>query len=426
MKKYTDAALARYRKVFSLAEIEADSTLQLVFGAVLFLFFLTFFRGWTQSPALTTAAYLNNTYVCWPYFQECGKYFFLTALPNGYSQSFFYTILLAIMFFIAWAIYEKKWTYAHLGLTLIWIWKFVVVFVLSTKLAQNFDYYDIILAFVLLFLPYKLFFLRVTFVSFYFIAASVKFDAGWILGTYFTSLKTGLPLFGNALAPLLTNLVIFFEGIGCWLLFTTSRPRIRWTVFAFFVVFHVYSTILISYRFPTAALLMLILLFGISTPSDKAPVDKKSLAGWIFLALLFCIQFFPVVFIRGDQKMTLEGNKYGLYMFEANHQCISTFDIYTSTGKPEHLRFESIDARTRCDPYAEWFWAKQECTRSGGDIVSISWQFDHSVNGGPFYRIVDTSNACALEYKAFTHNEWVLLPEEGAAVIGYPVKNVYY
>ena len=175
------------------------------------------------------------------------------------------------------------------------------------------------------------------------------------------------------------------------------------------------------------ALLPLIIRFGLFYREVRVPLDKKSVFGWLFMMFLLLCQLIPVVFIPGDHKMTLEGNKYGLYMFEANHQCVSRFVISYTNGTTETRYKDSSSARHRCDPYRYWFPMKQMCMRASGDIAvdSISWKFDHSINGEPFYRIVDQKDICTLEYNAFTHNEWISAPEFGAPAVGYPVENEY-
>ncbi|MBV9159715.1 MAG: hypothetical protein JO019_03930 [Candidatus Kaiserbacteria bacterium] len=411
-----------YRRFFSVAEIEARPTLQLIFGALLFSLLISFI-GWAHNPSITIGSYLSNSYVCWPYFQTCGEHYFLQGLSHGYSQTALYAVLLGIIALAAWLAYKKEWVLAHVLVVILWLWKALVVFALTRALAQNFDYYEIILLFVLLFLPRKLFFLRLTFVSFYFLASTVKFSAGWILGSYFTSLQNGLPLFGSAFAPLYTNFVIALEAIGSWFLLSEQK-RLRYPVFALFVLFHLYSSIIIGYRYPVLALSILIILFGISDEREDFRFDKSFLPGMLFLALLFAVQFSPL-FIPGDERLTGEGNRFRLFMFEANHQCISKFTINWKSGAPSTIVRESANARVRCDLYNEWFWVHQVCLRRSASIKDISWTFDHSIDGGPFYRLVDTNDACALDYAAFSHNTWIHLPENGAPIVGYPLKDLY-
>ncbi len=90
----------------------------------------------------------------------------------------------------------------------------------------------------------------------------------------------------------------------------------------------------------------------------------------------------------------------------------------------QSFKGEMALARHRCDPYEEWFAIQQRCLRDT-EVARIGWTLDHSINGGPFYRIVDEKDACALRYRALGHNEWIRPPEGGAPVVGYPVENIY-
>ena len=413
-----------YRRVFSINEIEKEPILQIALGALLLSVFLGLSR-WFYSHTFSVSAYTDNVYTCWPYFQDCGRWYFLQALPEGYSQSIFFMGVYALMVLAAYFMYRKEWTLVHMALSVVWVCKFIILFILTSQLAANFDYYDTLLLFVVLFLPSKLFFARLAFVLFYFLSSTIKIHEGWILGTYFTTLSTGLPLFGNALAPLVTNLVIFMQIVGVWFLFS-SKKLFQRTALIYFILFHLYSGILVGFRYPTIALVMLLVLFALPpVQSVLVPrATKRALAGWLFVALLFVIQFIPIIVIRGDQKMTLEGNYYGFFMFEANHQCISRSTVHFSNGTTRESIRESSDSTWRCDPYELWFVNHNRCERNP-EITHIEWTFDHSINGGPFYRMVDVEDACALEYKAFSHNEWIRVPGESAAVVGYPVKNYF-
>ena len=410
-----------YRRTFSVEEIEQSKILQWFFGAMLLVFFAAF-SSWTRSSAITLESVSKGLHRCWPYFQSCGEWYFLQALPYGYSQSTLYMAFFGIMLLIVFLMWKRDWVLAHMLMTVLFVWEFVLLFILSGEISGNYDYYHIILTLILLFLPFKIFFLKLTFVLFYFLAATIKIHEGWILGTYFTSLQTGLPIFPAAIAPLVTNFVIFEQIVGSWFLMSSNKIYQRLTLI-YLVVFHLYSGILVEYRYPATVLPGLLILFGPLYQHTQVPLNRKSLVGWMLVVLLFMLQSVPFL-IPGDQKITLEGNKYGLYMFEANHQCVSTVEVVKKDGKRKTIRKESNSARSRCDPYAYWFQLNQICRRSH-EVEYISWNFDHSINGGPFYRIVDEKNACNLNYKAFSHNDWIKTPKNGAEIIGYPVKNIY-
>jgi hypothetical protein len=189
------------------------------------------------------------------------------------------------------------------------------------------------------------------------------------------------------------------------------------------IVFHLYSGILVKYMYPTMVLPPLLILFGPRYLAIPSPVGARGLPGWALMALASVAQAISFA-IPGDVKLTLEGNYYGLYMFEANHQCVSETEIHRKDGAKTSERVESPSARRRCNPYATWFELMETC-RAEDTVARIAWRFDHSINGGPFYRIVDTPDACRLSYQAFRHNAWIRLPEEGAPIMGRPVKNFY-
>ena len=132
-------------------------------------------------------------------------------------------------------------------------WKVFAIFVLSYLLAGPYDYFHIAFAVVLLFLPYKEYFLKLSIVVLYFLSGATKLDATWILGSYFTTLQTGLPLFPDALTPVFTNLVIFSQVIGAWFLLS-RHALLRYTALSFFIVFHLYSGIFVYYHYPSVSL----------------------------------------------------------------------------------------------------------------------------------------------------------------------------
>src|SRR6185437_8868018 len=99
-------------------------------------------------------------------------------------------------------------------------------------------------------------------------------------------------------------------------------------------------------------------------------------------------------------------------------------DVRYQDGTEKPGSVSSDRAQDRCDPYTYWYTLNQMCQRDPS-IESVRWTFDHSVNGGPFYRIVDVPNACALTYKPFGHNAWIITPAQGAKVVGYPGKNLF-
>jgi len=409
-----------YRRLFSIHEIETSFTLQLLTGASLFILFRNF-SGFIREGSITVEAFLNNNYLCWPYFLDCGELYFLHMLPNGYSQTALYSGFLFLMALIAYAIAKGKWTIAHLGILILWSWQTFAIFALSMELSSSYMYYATVLIAVFLFLPHKLFFSQFIFVFLYFLAATVKFHEGWILGSIFTSYETGLPFVSDAYAPVAANILIIFQVFGSWFLLS-QRMILQRVAFAFSLLFHVYSGILILYGFPILSILYLLILFGPLYKKIEAPFDFRSIPGWALSLTLLILQLFPILAIAGDHRITQEGNRFGLFMFEANYQCVAERDVVFAENESERtVHFGS--GRGDCDPYAHWFRTRNLCSRSDEGVESVAFSLDVSIDGGPFYRIVDEENLCAVRYHSFTHNDWIQTPEGGARVVGYPVEN---
>ena len=440
-----------YKRLCSISEIEEQPILQWMFGAMLFYFFVTFF-SWISKSAITVEAAKSGAATCWPYFQSCTDFYFLHALPYGYSQTTLYMCFYALMMLIVYWMWKKEWVYAHLGMTLLFLWKMIVIFLLSYSIAGPYDYYHLFLTAVLLFIPYKEYFLKIVFVFLYFMSVTVKFSPAWIEGTYFSAMQTGIPLLPGWSTAIATNIVIFTQVVECW--FLLSRNRILQQIsFWYAIFFHLYSGILVAYDYPSVTLPAVAILFGPMYRHTPTPFNKKAIAGWVLMALFALFQLAGFL-ISPDRYLTLEGNRFGMWMFEANHQCIVTVeneysspraganDFNSPTGTPcngfyclvsrkttstatssvQTLRYESGTAWNRCDPYEWWFQLHDQCSSSR---PQIALQLDHSINGGPFYRIVDVPNICDVSYSPFSHNSWIELPPQ-AKIVGYPVENWYH
>lgn len=412
----------RYSRFFSIHEIEQTPVLQWALGALLIGLFVTF-SIWVNSGAISVSTAQEGRAACWPYFQNCEGLYFLEALPY-YSQTTLYSLFFGIMLLVIYFMWQKQWVYAHMGILVLYIWKAFTMFAVTAAFAGNYDYYDIIIGGVLLFFPHKEAFTKLAFVLLYFLASTIKIHEGWITASYFTSLVGGMPWFNGVLsplAPLASNFVIVAQMVGCWFLLS-RRPVVQRTAVVFFVFFHLYSITLVSYRYPATALTMLLVLFGPLYRYSPLSFGRKAAAGWFLVGLLFFFQLLPKM-VPGDQKWTLEANQYGLNMFEANHQCRSQIVYEFADGKKLTSRYEPRRAWDRCNPYYQWLRIHRYCEYGG--VVRARWTFDHSINGHPFYRIVDAEDACQLTYKPLSHNPWIITPKEGAPPIGRPLKNPY-
>lgn len=419
-----------YERIFAIHEIRDSGILKALFYAILGSFFVTFYR-WVEYSTISVSTFIKGAHVCPPRFPNCGEYYFLESLPYGYTQSFFYLILFLVLLCGLYAAVNKDWSSAHKVILATFIWKVLYIFFFTYGAAGNFDYYDMGLAFVWLFLREKEYFAKVVFVTLYFMASTIKIHEGWILGNYLTSTIAGAPFIGDGMLPVFTNLVIIMQIVGAWFLFS-KNVNIQKLVFVYFFLFHAYSGIIVTYRYITISIPALVILFGhnffnIKNENEQTQsilrLSKKSAPGYVFVVLLLASQFIGIL-IPGEQKKTLEGNYYGLYMFEANHQCTSRTKVEYVDGTERVLEKKSSIANNRCDPYAYLFKIQTQCERNK-NIARIQWTFDHSVNGHRFERIIDEENACTLVYKGLKHNDWIKL-DGMSEVMDFPVyKNGY-
>ncbi len=403
-------------RIFHISEVHESRTLQLFYIALIASFTISF-HSW-NGAGLTDPL---SSSTCLPHIEDCQVYkeiFPLSAQPSGYSENIWYVFLFIILVGTSVAVYRKQFIYAHIGILLLFLWKAYIVFGISTLSVGNYDYYDIALAFIFLFAGNKLFFLRLVFVLMYFLSSTVKIHDGWIVGTYFTSLSNGIPFFSTSFLPIITNLVTLLQIIFCWFLLAPKSSRLFKFALFEFLLFHFYSGTIVAYRYIISSIPPLVILFGHAT--DVSYKKGKSWVGFGFILCLFLVQFIGHL-IPGDQKLTLEGNRYGFYMFDANHQCIIHATYDDAMGGTITRSTISTKSRYRCEVDMILQQQQRMCVNN----PSITLQILHSINGGPFYKIVDEKDMCSLTYRAFEKNSWIMGEYDALESFGYPIRNTY-
>lgn len=410
--------IACYNKIFHIHEIENDLALRLFGGAIL-LGFAASFRGWESSIMTSIWAVEHNSHLCWPFFQSCGDWIFFDARPFGYTQNTVFMAMFALIFLSAYGLIAKKYTLAHACILVLFLFKLYVTLV-NFSYNANYDYYHTVFCVVFLFTAHKRFFGSLAVIFLYFLSTAAKIHETWTLGTYFTALQTGIPLFPSSTTMFWTNLVIAMEMVGAWFLFSRHKYLQRTAVF-FFTCFHLYSGILVGYHYPTIVMPSLLIFFGpLYRPVGAIPTSRHSIAGWLLIGTLFGLQMISHL-IPGDEKLTMEGNFYGLYMFEANHQCAVRI---LDEGDNVVQQYAVTNARSRCDPYRIMFQTQNIYCALAEPPPRFTLQVAHSINGGPLYLIVDEPDLCSLSYNPFWRNEWIKT-ESTAKPMGRPYKNYY-
>ena len=411
-----------YRDFFHIQEIEGSETLKIVVWVLLLGWFLEFSSWWRYSD-FTVNAVEEGRHLCWPFFQSCGDWYFLALEPIGNTHVLAYGILFGFLIITAYSLLRGAYTRAHAFFLLLFIWEMVVL-LMSMRLAVNYWYFHIFYVVLLLFPAGKLMFLRLGAVLLYFFSGILKLNDGWLAGSYFKALSEGLYFIPDMLIPLATNAVIFLEIVLVWFLLSGNKMY-RIPIVCILFIFHMYSVLYVGYVYPTIALsIVLVLFLSNERYASFKDLFKQGLVGVSIVAVFVAIHAVPY-FIKGDSKTTGEGNRYGMYMFDANYQCSSNAVFHYKDGHTEERESISSLAIQRCDPYAHLFYFKNLC-QADAMVATVAWTFDTSINGGPLLRIVDEEDACTLLYKPFSHNEWIKIPsKDSVPVIGPVGKNQY-
>jgi hypothetical protein len=262
----------------------------------------------------------------------------------------------------------------------------------------------------------------VTWVFLYFLASLVKIHESWIVGTYFSTLRQGLYLFPDWSIPLLTNLVILSEMCGIWFLLSKNKYA-RLAIYTYFMIFHFYSAIYVNWFYPLLVIPTLTILFLKNNPEirteQKQKISKQNLLLLIFLAV---INLMPI-FLSKNSKVDNVAGSLAMNMFDSNRQSHSELKISykNKTKDSKVLEAWTSNAFLRVWPAHSLYKIKQLCL-SNSEIEKIKWTMDISMNGEPFKRIVDSENACVLNFNFWGGNDWINVD---GPIIGYPKKNYY-
>jgi len=309
-------AVARLKSLLGVEEIEHDLRLRVLLGSLLFYFHVSF-RLWGDSHYMTLSAagrYLCSSVPWWfldpPFFWHFSPEF---------TRGLFHTCDILAMLGFVWCFFEC------LAPLLLLAGLFAVKFLFYISdfmLLANYDHMH--LFFVLMFLVSRsrLFFMRAGLGVWYILSGLVKLTPSWLQGDYFNSIPGKFPLIPKEdwVVTAMCQLVILMELVGplCWF----SRYRwLRWFSMGSFVAFHLYSGVVVGFRYPNLMLPVVLCLFW---KADKpftegfrcAPRDFFS---WFLLALGLwggTVSWW----IPGDARLTGEGRYFGAFMYDAERR----------------------------------------------------------------------------------------------------------
>ena len=446
--------------VFSSHEVDRDPRLKMILACLLSYYFLTFYFWWLSAVPLSTrgnevfdyapAAFFEN--LRWLVFMDnfqTKTYLYglgMLALLGTFSLFYLRSSLLALCL-LAFLFVNK--TYFYLG---------------DFRLFANYHHFHLFFSLVFLVSQSKLRFFRAALVVGYVMSAVVKVSPSWLAGEYFNSLVDKLPLLPKVgwvvTAASLGVIALEFLGPLCWF---TGLTWLRRLSFITFILFHLYSGVVVGFWYTTLMLPMVVAAF--------LRFDRPLLAGYRYsrrhlpalgiLATVLLAGLYHFT-IPGDVRLTGEGRYFGFFMFDANRQVrfeteihkgnkvwmmlvyrpfrdnddvggadtnavvsckfyqdgrlVKNFPVTRPILDGEEVIFNPqffvrADVRMYGNPYLYYFYARELVRRFHPDRVAI--RLDVQLDGhSEVVRLLDIPDFAKLNptYSSFTHNSWITLP----------------
>lgn len=455
--RISPGARARLERILGAAEVDRDPRLKIICGCLLLFFFMTFSDWHGAAVPLSTAGNEVFNYAPSPLLENFRGLVFMDLFQ---TRTWFYAQGMCALFGL-FSLFLLRSSVPALCL-LAWLFLNKLFFYLADfRLFTNFHHFHLFYTLVFLVAPDKLRWFRLALVLSYLLSGLVKLTPSWMFGEYFNSLPDKLPLLPKVdwVVTAASVGVIVLELLGplCWF---TRAQWLRRLSFGAFLVFHLYSGVIVGFWYTSLMLPLVVAAFlGFNEPLHAGWRFARRQAAVIGVFLVALAGGVWNYFIPGDSRLTGEGTYTGLFMFDANHavkfqvnirkgENLWVFQVHRNWRFPgEPIRDAEIvcarfkngepvgnfrvtapvrdggevifnpryftDARMRIsgDPYLYYFYARELQRRYQPDQLSL--RLDRSLDGRDDYttvlRITDFA-ALAPEYRLLRRNDWILLP----------------
>jgi hypothetical protein len=397
-----------------IAEIRNDAALR-IFGALIAITHSVTIYFWISSKASRVLSSETDP-ICWPGLDFC---FNFPRLPIGQVDLIlsiygYASIAIALLFFFK-SLSGSAWA----GLFGITVFKFAVMS-LDIRTALNAHSIIFIVSAAFLFLPHKRFGIRISLIAIYFCAGILKLNADWLSGDNLSRLPSYLQIFP---IKFLTIYVVILELGIVWLLLS-RHASVFWIAFVQLVIFQSVAMSFIGFYFPTL-MLCLLMIFPLDRflpkPSHVNGFSRRSVKlvwGGFGLGFAF-FQVFPYL-ISKEPAYTGEGKYFALHMFDSVMQCEPKVNFLTPDQTAEELTFfppssSYVGQRLMCNPISLYWRARAACKNGlSHEIKPVDFDLNLIIKKRTdevFRPLIAIKNFCAanLQYKAFTHNEWILI-----------------
>ncbi len=317
------------------------------------------------------------------------------------------------------AILYQRYALGHFLLSITAIWHLVLVGLLTHNdfYSGHVMFYIAAINIVLLFLPNKIATLGWFLILTYVLSLGSKMTDSWFVGNLFRALDLGLPVVGDRYHTLAAWAVMLTEGVIVWFLLSKHR-LLKYGAITTLFIFHVYSILLIQYFFPAVAIVVLLAIFATSpSPSIKPLSGKtKSQLPLMVLTVLLVLGQSISWLIPGDSRLTAEGKRFGLHMFNTTSHCYVTTKVTDREGIVHSNHYRGRRSGY-CEPYYQWYPLKQQCLYNGVSQAVLT--MDIAINSEPYRRAVNQIDACKTEYHPLKHNGWITINPKKMPVVKY-------
>lgn len=444
--------------LFSSNEVDRDTRLRIICGCLLFYYHMTFHDWWQKAASLSTLGEQWFIAAPAPVAENLHRLVFMDLFQ---TKTYLYGLgLLGLVGLFSLFVSRSS----RLALCILaWLFLNKLFFYLCDfRLFANYHHFHLLYTLAFLTAHDKLRLFRLTLAVSYVMSGIVKLSPSWLHGEYFNVLPNKLPLLPKedwiVTAACVGVTILELLGPLCWF------SRIRWLrrlTFGAFILFHLYSGVIVGYWYTT---LMLPLVLAAFMGFDE-PLQRGYRFAWRHLAPLgLCaVALFGSIFhyfIPGDVRLTAEGRYFGLFMFDANHSVRFETTIekgdkrwiiqvfrnwrhkpggppvnswitcvyqegdspmrYFEVTRPIHdgddiifnpSYFTLARMRVSGDPYLYYHYARQLVRRYHPDRVGIVMEqgLDHSPNVATLIHIQDFERMDPV-YNPFGRNDWIRLP----------------
>lgn len=450
----------RVGDLFCSEEVDRDPRLKIICACLLLYYHMTF-DFWSQhSVPLSTRGNEVFDYAPARLFQN---FRWLIFMDNFQTKTYLYALGMLALLGLFSLFYRRS---SRLALWLL-AWLFLnkgFFYLCDYRLFANYHHFHLLYTLTFLISQSKLRFFRAVLGLSYVMSAVVKLTPSWLFGEYFNSVTGKLPLLPKEswVVTAASVGVIGLELFGplCWL---TGIAWLRRLSFGAFLLFHVYSGVIVGFWYTTLMLPLVVAAFlGFNEPLLTGyRFSRRHLAplSLFAMALLGSLYHF---FIPGDVRLTAEGRYFGLFMYDANRSVrfeteiqkgnkLWVVQVYRPFRNPGDAAGVAASAQVHCefyqdgwladsfavsrpisdgeevifnpqffttaqvriygDPYLYYFYARELVRRYRPDRVSI--RLDEQLDGRrEAVRLLDIPDFARLNpsYHPFTHNKWISLP----------------